>query len=201
MQTSLWVWGGKEEVRGFQGLSGGCHWKSPQRVGRGTERLRMTFNRWCRILGYRGMRGYDRSRPISTAVKYEGRSASALDKCCWLAEARANKSKREAEEFRSNLKSRAEVEGGGCMEVGLREAPREGGGGGRHGGRGGYLSCDVVQVWRHKPMRGGKGKRLILRQLSPLELVMLFTRMWWSEEQEAGQNGAQEPTRGEYEIR
>ena len=46
-------------------------------------------------------------------------------------------------------------------------------------------------------MYGGTGTRLLLLQLSPLELVTLFTGGWRAEEQELGQNIFQELTRVE----
>ena len=44
-------------------------------------------------------------------------------------------------------------------------------------------------------MNVGRETRLLLRRLSPLELVLLFTGEWQAEEWEAGRNGAQESTR------
>ena len=94
----------------------------------------------------------------------------------------------------SNLKSRAEAEEDFVRNL-ASGRHRGGGGRERHVGFWGDLSGDVVPLPYHRPMDGGTGTRLILRRLSPLELVPLFTGGWHAEEREAGRNGAQESTR------
>ena len=69
-------------------------------------------------------------------------------------------------------------------------APREGGGGYARDGR--YLYGSIVPVRRQRPMDVGTGTPLLLRRLSPLGLVPLFTRVWRAEEREVGRNGVQE---------
>ena len=85
-------------------------------------------------------------------------------------EARDDKSEREAEESRSNLKSKAEAEG-----VFIRK-----------------LAGAVALVQRHSPIKRGTVMRLILHRLSLLELVPLVTGGWRVEEPEAVRNRAQE---------
>ena len=75
-----------------------------------------------------------------------------------------------------------------------------GGGSTRHGGGGGDMEGAVVPVRWNRPMDGGTGMRLILRRLSTLGMVLLLTGGWRSDEREARQNGAQEPTGDKSEL-
>ena len=52
----------------------------------------------------------------------------------------------------------------------------------------------IILVQQQRPMEGGMVTRLILRPLSPLELVPLIVGGQHSEEQEARRNGSQELT-------
>ena len=140
------------------------------------------------ILGYGGTRRYYRSSPISTAEEDEGSRSTALDKKYRLAETRDNKEKREVQEFRSNLKSRAKVKREFLRKLASgRHHGRGGGRGVRHGG-GGDMSGAIITVRRHMTINGGTGMCLLMHQLYPLELVPLFTGGWSTDEREAGRN-------------
>ena len=103
----------------------------------------------------------------STATEYEGRWARALDKRCQLAEARADKAKREAQGLRSNLKLRAEAEGGVVWNLAsVRHLGREGGHM-RHSNDGVVLTGVVVLVQCHWTMNGGKGNTYAFTLIIP----------------------------------
>ena len=72
------------------------------------------------------MRGYNWSRPISTAVEDEGMRSGALDKWYILAGNRAEGVEREAEELRPKMKLRSEVEGGFVRNLALGRHHRRG---------------------------------------------------------------------------
>ena len=63
------------------------------------------------ILGYWGTREYNQSSTSLEVTEEEGRRSGVINKRCLLVEASSNDRNMEAEELRSNLKSRAEAEG------------------------------------------------------------------------------------------
>ena len=135
---------------------------------RGTGELRTTLIGVWGKLEYGGKRWYDQSHMRSTAAEYEGRWARALDKRCQLAEARADKAEREEQGLRSNLKLRAEVEGGGVWKLAsVRHRGREGGGHTRHSNDGVGLTGVVVLVQCHRTMNGGNGYTYVFTLIIP----------------------------------
>ena len=92
---------------------------------------------------FESLKGYIKAAILAEEDK--GRCSTTIYKQWRLAEARDNEAEREADELRSNLKSRSEVEGGVPTKYGLRESLREGGE--RNGGGGGrVLDRDISEI-------------------------------------------------------
>ena len=70
----------------------------------------------------------------------------------------------------------------------------------RHSNGGRYLDIYVIPVRRQRPLNGGAGTRLLLHQLSHLELVTIFTGRWRADKWESGYNRAHESTGETSEI-